>query len=115
MDVITDFPADAQAAEPVRQGDGLLEDPAVDTQSGAVLGAAAGELRVDALGARQITVFVVVVGTVGAERVRVAARPAASAAYRWDELGGVVPVAAGHRGSIRSVRPRSPTACAGPH
>ncbi|PWK84613.1 hypothetical protein C8D88_108228 [Lentzea atacamensis] len=36
-----DFPADAQAAEPVQQGQGLLDDPAVHAQSRAVVDAAA--------------------------------------------------------------------------
>ena len=47
VDVVADLPADAQPAEPVQQGDGLFDDPAVDAQAGAVLGAAAGDDRGD--------------------------------------------------------------------
>ena len=37
MDVVADFPADAQAAEPVQEGEALLNDPSVHAQAGAVL------------------------------------------------------------------------------
>ena len=53
MDVVADLPADAQAAEPVQQGDGLLDHPAVSSAAGAVRGAAAGDDRLDALGPDQ--------------------------------------------------------------
>ncbi|MBB2939332.1 hypothetical protein FHX82_006418 [Amycolatopsis bartoniae] len=43
MDVVADFPAGAQAAEPVQQGNGLLDDPAMKTKPGALFDAAAGE------------------------------------------------------------------------
>ena len=45
VDVVADLPADAQPAEPVQQRDGLLDDPAVHAQAGAVFGAAAGDDR----------------------------------------------------------------------
>jgi hypothetical protein len=53
VDVVADLPADAQAAEPVQQGDGLLDHPAVSSAAGAVRGAAAGDDRLDALGPDQ--------------------------------------------------------------
>ena len=43
MDVVADLPADPQTAEPVQVGEGTLYDPPLGTQSGAVLGAAAGD------------------------------------------------------------------------
>ncbi|MET7402564.1 hypothetical protein ABZS66_54695 [Dactylosporangium sp. NPDC005572] len=42
-------PADAQAAEPVQERDGLLEYPAVNAESEAVLDVALGEVGCDAL------------------------------------------------------------------
>ena len=39
VDVIVDLPADAQAAEPVQQRDGLFDDVSVHAESGAVSGA----------------------------------------------------------------------------
>ena len=36
MDVVADLPADAQAAEPVQQAEGLLDHPPIDTHAGAV-------------------------------------------------------------------------------
>src|SRR5690349_5698015 len=53
VNVVADLPADAQAAEPVQQGDGLLDHPAVSSAAGAVRGAAAGDDRLDALGPDQ--------------------------------------------------------------
>ena len=41
MDVVADLPADPQPAEPVQQGDGLLDHPAIPSTAGAVAGAAA--------------------------------------------------------------------------
>src|SRR5690606_11981001 len=69
----------------------------------AVFGAAAGELGVDAPGPYQVAVLVVVVGTVGVERVGSATGPSASTSHRGnrldqrDELGDVVAVATGQR------------------
>jgi hypothetical protein len=40
VDVVADLPADPQPAEPVQQGDGLLDDPAAPAPAGAVAGAA---------------------------------------------------------------------------
>lgn len=87
MDVVADFPADAQAAEPVQQGEGTFDDPAVNTEAGAVVFTAAGDGRGDSHVADKAAVFVVVVGPVGVDP----ARPA---------RGGPGP--AGSRGSTAS-------------
>ena len=60
-----DLPADAQASEPVQQRDRSFDDPAIHTQSGPVLGAAAGDVRGDLQGAYLVTVGLVVVAAVG--------------------------------------------------
>jgi hypothetical protein len=39
VDVVADLPADAEPAEPVQQGEALLDHPAVHAQAGAMLGA----------------------------------------------------------------------------
>lgn len=70
MDVVADFPACAETAEPVEQGDGLFHDPAVDAEAGAVGCAAAGEDGGDGAGADLAAVFVVVIGAVGVEPFR---------------------------------------------
>ncbi len=70
MDVIADLPADAQPAEPVQQGQGLLDDPAVCAQPGAVFGAAPGDDRGDAFLPDLGAVFVVVIAAVGIDRCR---------------------------------------------
>jgi hypothetical protein len=77
VDVVADLPADAQAAEPVQQGDGLLDHPAVSSAAGAVRGAAAGDDRLDALGPDQRAVLVMVIGAVGEHLHRPLAGPAA--------------------------------------
>jgi hypothetical protein len=64
MDVIADLPADPQAAEPVQVGKGTLHNPALGTESGAVLGAAPGDDRLHAEVPDEAAVFVVVVATV---------------------------------------------------
>lgn len=85
----------------MQQCDGLLDDPAVDTQPGAVVGAATGEFGVDPLAAQHPAVFVVVVGAVGVERAGAATGASAPSTHRrnrfdqWGELGDVVAVAAG--------------------
>src|SRR6185312_1002898 len=101
VDVVADLPADAQPAEPVQQGDGLLHDPAVDAQARAVLGGAAGDDRGDPGGLDLLAVFIVVVAAVGVDGIRAAPRPSAAPAHGRDgldegqELGDVVTVAAG--------------------
>ena len=37
VEVVADFPVDAQAAEPVQEGEGAFDDPAVNTEAGAVV------------------------------------------------------------------------------
>ncbi|PWK84461.1 hypothetical protein C8D88_10876 [Lentzea atacamensis] len=99
MDVVADLPADAQAAEPVQQGQGLFDDPAVHAQSGTVLDAAAGDERPDVLGADLFAVLVV--GAVGVHPVGSVPRVATPAAYQrdgveqWYQVGDVVAVGAG--------------------
>jgi hypothetical protein len=101
VDVVADLPADAQPAEPVQQGDGLLHDPAVGAQARAVLGGAAGDDRGDPGGLDLLAVFIVVVAAVGVDGIRAAPRPSAAPAHGRDgldegqELGDVVTVAAG--------------------
>jgi hypothetical protein len=46
MDVVADFPADAEAAKPLQERDGLLDCPSAGSESGAVVFAAAGDVRV---------------------------------------------------------------------
>ena len=46
VDVVADLPADAQAAEPVQQPERDFHHQPVDTEAGAVLGAASGDVRV---------------------------------------------------------------------
>jgi hypothetical protein len=84
VDVVADLPPDAQAAEPVQQAKALLNHPPVDTQPGAVRGAAAGDDRLDAGGPHPAAVAVVVVAAVGVDLQRPSARLAAPAAHRWD-------------------------------
>lgn len=107
MDVIANLPPYAQSAEPVQQCDGLFDDPAVDAQTGAVFGAASGELGPDPLGSHKITVFVVVVGPVGIQRLGAAARSTALSPHWWDrldqreELGDVMSLPTGEGGCQR--------------
>src|SRR2546429_220151 len=101
VDVVADLPADAQPPEPVQQRDRLLDHPAVGAQAGAVLRAAAGDHRGDALAADLPAVLVVIVAAVGVEGIRALPGPSAAAADWRDgleqghELGDVVAVAAG--------------------
>jgi hypothetical protein len=103
VDVGADLPADAQTAEPVQQGEALLNDPAVDAQPGAMLRAPAGDHRLDPGSPDLLAVFVVVIAAVSVYRIRPLPRRAAAAAHRWDgpdqghELGDIVTVAAGQR------------------
>src|SRR5512142_2368753 len=103
VDVVADLPADAQPAEPVQQGDGLLDDPAVHAQPGTVLCVTAGDHRGDPGLPHLGAVLVVVVAAAGVDRLWPPAGPATPAAHRRDgldqrhELGDVVAVAAGQR------------------
>jgi len=65
VDVVADFPADAQAAESVDPGVRALYHPAMNAQARAVGHAAAGDERLDATLPQQTPVFVMVVAAVG--------------------------------------------------
>jgi hypothetical protein len=101
VDVAAPLVAGAQPLEGVQPGEAALDDPAVAAQPGAVRDAAAGDPRSDAAGAQLAAVDVVVVAAVGEQLPWAPAGPAASASDRRhrvdqrDELGDVVPVAAG--------------------
>lgn len=101
MDVVADLPADAQAAEPVQKGDGLLDDPASGAESGAVADAASGDDRGDPPGSQVLAVAVVVVAPVGVEPLWSLPWSASGALDPGDlvdqgyELGDVMAVAAG--------------------
>jgi hypothetical protein len=67
-------------AEPVQQGEALLDDPAVHAQPGAMLRTAAGDHGRDALLPYLRAVLVVVIAAVGVELVRALAGSPRSAA-----------------------------------
>jgi hypothetical protein len=107
VDVGAVLPADREAFELVEPCEGALDDPADRPKAGPVCDAAAGEDRSDPSLAKEATVLVVVVASVGVDRGRSVAGPAGLAADRWDgveqweELGDVVAVAAGDRDGQR--------------
>lgn len=100
VDVVTSFPADAQATEAVQPGDRSFHDVPEDAQAGAVGLAPFGDDRADAALPQQAPVLVVVVATVGQQRVGTVSRPADGPGDGGDlvdqgqELGDVVAVAA---------------------
>ncbi len=65
MDVVATVGAEEQAASVVEPGEGAFDDPAVASESGAVLGLSAGDHRLDAAVPDEAAVLVVVVATVG--------------------------------------------------
>lgn len=69
MDVVSDLPADPQAAKPVQVGERPLHDPALGAESGAVLGASAGDQRFHTERADEAAVLVVVVASVAEHHV----------------------------------------------
>lgn len=103
------------AQSSVMKCDGALHDPAVYAEPGAVFGAAPGDARGDVRGdvrgdfepSDLVAVALVVVAVVGVEALRAAQRLAPFASDRrdgsdqWDQLGHVVAVAAGQRGTQR--------------
>jgi hypothetical protein len=103
VDVVADLPPDAKPPEPVQQGETLLDDPAIHAEAGPVFLTAAGDEWRDPDLAYLFAVLVVVVPTVGVDRVRSLSRAASTAFHWWDrldqrhELGDVVAVAAGQR------------------
>jgi hypothetical protein len=86
VDVVADLPTDAQPAEVVQQGQGLLDHPPVTAQAGAVRRTAAGDHRGDAPGADPSAVEVVILAAVGVDLLRTAMGSAAAASYRRDGL-----------------------------
>lgn len=110
MDVVADFPADPQAAEPVQVGEGTLDNPALSAEPGAVFGAAPRDQWLHAECADQAAVLVEVVAAVTEHDVGAASGPTALATYRrhglkqWDELGDVVAIAAGQGDGERDAR-----------
>ena len=110
MDVIAYLPTDAQATEPVQVGESSLDDPALGAKTGAVLGTAAGDLRLHAEVPDQAAVLVVVVAAVGQHHIRAAPGPAAFAPHRRhglqerDQLSDVVAVAASQGRGERNTR-----------
>jgi hypothetical protein len=95
--------ADEQPFELVQPGEGALDDPAVAAEAGAVRLVAVGDLDGDAALAELGAARAGVVGAVGEQPVRLAARRAGPATDRGDpveqrdELARVVAVAAGQR------------------
>ena len=84
-------------------GEGALDDPAVAAESGAVLGLAASDHRLDATLPDETAVLVVVVAAIGDQRPRSTSWPADTAAdgrhqvEQLEQLRDVVAVAAGER------------------
>lgn len=111
MEVGAYLVADPQAFELVQPGEGPLDDPACLAQAGAVRGAATGDLRCDPTSSDKAAVLVEVVAAVGEESPGPVAGPASEAAdarngvQQWHELGDVVAVPAGQRGSERGSVP----------
>jgi hypothetical protein len=107
VDLAASFVADEQPLEVVQPGEGALDDPAVAAESGAVLGLAASDHRLNAVVSDESTVFVVVVAPVGDHAVGTATRRARPAGHRRhclqerDQLGDVVAVAARDRAGER--------------
>jgi hypothetical protein len=81
VDVVSDLPADPQAAEPVQVGKRPLHDPALGAESGAVHGAPAGDPRFHTVRADEAAVLVVVVAPVAEHHVGAAPGPASLAPH----------------------------------
>lgn len=110
VDVGSSFPADGEALEAVQPGETALDDPPVGAQSGILARAAPGNgghgpACADAV---SVDVVVVVVSTVGEERVRLASGASHTSPHGWDrveqgqQLGDIVAVAAGEDDRERS-------------
>lgn len=110
MELGASFVPDAESFELVEPGEGALDDPAHLAQPGAVSDTASGDQRFDTAFPQQAAVLVEVVAPVGIQAPRLTAGPPAQAPDRRhgvkqrQELGDVMPVAAGERdGERRSV------------
>ena len=103
MDVVAAVGADEQSAAVVEPGEGALDDPAVATDSGAVLGLAACDHGLDAALPDEAAVRVVVVAAVGDQCPRSASRATNTATNgrhsveQLEQLRDVVAVAARER------------------
>lgn len=93
----------SKALELVQPSEGALDDPADLAEPGAMYGTSAGDHRCDPLPAKQVSVLVVVVSSVGEQPAGSIPRPtttASNARDRLDErhhLCDVVTVSAGQR------------------
>ncbi len=83
MDLIESVGAEEQPTAVVEPGEGAFDDPAIVSESGAVLGLAARDDRLDAATPDQPAVLVVVVTAVGEHRLWPSARPAGAPANGW--------------------------------
>ena len=103
MDVGAAVVPDEQALELVEPGEGVLDDPAVAAEPGAVLALAAADQGLDRSLPELAAILVVVVAAVSDQLVGTAAWPAAAAAHRRhalqqrQQLRDVVAVAAAQR------------------
>jgi hypothetical protein len=108
VDVVAAVGADEQPTSVVQPGEGALDDPALSTEPGAVLGLAARDQRLDSTLPDETAVLVVVVAAICDQRSGSASRPADPAAHgrhaveQLDQLGHVVAVAAGERPGERN-------------
>jgi hypothetical protein len=103
VDVVAAVGADQESAAVVEPGEGALDDPAVATEPGAVLGLTSCDQRLDAALPDEAAVLVVVVAAVSDQCPRPASWPADAATdgrypvEQLEQLGDVVAVAAGER------------------
>jgi hypothetical protein len=103
VDVGTTVVTDEQTLELMQPGKCPLDDPAVATEPGTVLGVAPRDLRFDGALARLATARRLVVGAIAADPLRPPTRPTDLAAQRRhaleerDQLGAVVAIAACER------------------
>ncbi len=114
MEIGASLVAGAEPFELLQAGDGALDDPAHLAQSGTVGDAASGDQRLDAPLPQQAAVLVEVVAPVRIQTPGLAARASPGSPDRRDrveqgqEMGDVVPVAAGERDGERGSVPRTP-------
>ena len=103
MDFVAAVGAQEQPAAVVQPGEGAFDDPAIASESGAVRCLAASDDRLDAAAPDEPAVLVVVVATIGKQRLRSSARPTGATAHRrhaveqLQQLGDVVAVGGGQR------------------